>query len=306
MNEDNTACDLCPAGKISGVASSEVRLHQFPTHFSLPPFTTSYPNPIHRYSQCTVCDTGKFAEKEGSVECQFCNTEEVLKGSITAGEGTTSVSGCICPMGKYLNNETSTCDMVPEGVKKTVEGMNVTTLNLEKGSWRTATDSSEVLMCLAEYHCVGGPDPFQQCKEGHTGPLCAVCEDGYASTGSGLTLKCNICEGGDANQTIAIYLSLLSFIIGLAVTATCCCRRKKSNKDDNIGLIGDDSLATSSRSTRGVSSARAEQSVKKIEGVMGVIADVQPYIKIMFSYFQIVGGMSWGECCVRRCSILLN
>ena len=123
--------------------------------------------------------------------------------------------------------------------------------------------------------------------------LCAVCEDGYASTGSGLTLKCNVCEGGDANQTIAIYLSLLSFIIGLAVAATCCCRRKKSDSEDNIGLTGDDSLATSNRSTRGLSTAHVE----KIEDIAGVIADVQPYIKIMFSYFQIVGGMSWGEFC---------
>ncbi|GMI00164.1 hypothetical protein TrLO_g11697 [Triparma laevis f. longispina] len=119
-NEEQTACLSCPAGKISGVAGSE----------------------------CTVCDTGKFAEKEGSVECQLCNTEEVLKGSITAGDGTTSVSGCICPKGKYLNHETSTCDVVFKGVKKTVENMNVTRLNLEKGFWRTATDSSEVLMCL--------------------------------------------------------------------------------------------------------------------------------------------------------------
>ena len=150
-------------------------------------------------------------------------------------------------------------------------------------------------MCLANGHCVGGPDPSQECKEGHTGSLSAVCEDGYASTGSGLTLKCNICEGGDATKTIAIYLSLLSFIIGLAVTVTCCCRRKKLDSEDSVGLTGDDSLAASSRSTRGGSSARAERSVKKIEGIIGVIADVQPYVKIMFSYFQIVGGMSWGE-----------
>ena len=110
-NKEQTACISCPAGKISGLASSEVRLlHQFPTHFSFSPYATSDPNPIRRHSQCTVCDTDKFSEKEGSVECQFCNTEEVLKGSITAGEGTSSVSGCICQMENYLNNETSTCD----------------------------------------------------------------------------------------------------------------------------------------------------------------------------------------------------
>ncbi|GMH53804.1 hypothetical protein TrST_g8087 [Triparma strigata] len=200
-NTEQTECLLCPAGKISGVASSE----------------------------CTVCEIGKFAEREGSVECKFCNTDEVIKGSITAECGTTSKSGCICPAGKYLNNETSTCVTAPEGVKETVEGMNVTTMNLEKGFWRTESGSSDILMCLAEDHCLGGPNPEEQCKEGHIGPLCAVCDDGYASTGGGLTLKCNVCDGGDATQTIAIYLDLLTITVSLAVGITCCCRGRQSN-----------------------------------------------------------------------------
>ncbi|GMH69242.1 hypothetical protein TrST_g1107 [Triparma strigata] len=269
-NTEQTECLLCPAGKISGVAAGE----------------------------CTVCEIGKFAESEGSVECKFCNTEEVVKGSITAESGTTSRSSCICPVRKYLNNETSTCDTVPEGVKDTVEGMNVTTMNLEMGFWRTASDSSVILRCLAEDHCLGGPDPEDQCKEGHTGPLCAVCEDGYASTGSGLTLKCNVCEGGDATQTIAVYLGLFTITVSLAASLACCCGGRKPDQededDDGINLTSADSLAAKNRSKRGQSLALAERAIKKTNGIMSTMAEVQPFIKIMFSYYQIVGGMSWG------------
>ena len=56
-NLEQTDCLSCPAGKISGVASSE----------------------------CTMCETGKYAEGEGNVECSFCDTEEVLKGSMWGG-----------------------------------------------------------------------------------------------------------------------------------------------------------------------------------------------------------------------------
>ena len=83
-NADQTECLLCPAGKISGVASSE----------------------------CAVCEIGKFAENEGSVECKFCNDEDVLKGSTTAGNSTASKSGCICDKGEYENHETATCEKV--------------------------------------------------------------------------------------------------------------------------------------------------------------------------------------------------
>ena len=105
---DQTECIACSAGKISGVASSS----------------------------CTSCEIGKFAEGEGNVECQFCNKNKVLRGSTTAGYGTTSSLGCICPKGEYKNHNIASCEKVGEGVKVDVEGMNVTTLDLKKGYWR--------------------------------------------------------------------------------------------------------------------------------------------------------------------------
>ena len=107
--KEQTKCLECPSGKISGVASSS----------------------------CIVCEQGKFADGKGSVECIFCDNEDVLKGSTTASNGTTSARGCICPSGKYEDHRTRTCETVPEGVKNYVGGMNITMIQLKEGYWRT-------------------------------------------------------------------------------------------------------------------------------------------------------------------------
>ena len=89
-------------------------------------------------------------------------------------------------------------------MQKNVEAMTVVNLNVSKGFWRTDNSSSTVLPCLSPDHCLGGPNPEDQSKEWHEGPLCAVCEDGYASIGSGSFLSCTSCEDGDKNVTIAV------------------------------------------------------------------------------------------------------
>ena len=81
--------------------------------------------------------------------------------------------------------------------------MNITNLDLAEGYWRTNSDSLDILKCLSEDHCVGGSDVNSQCKEGHGGALCAVCQQGYASTGNGPTLKCMKCEGGSEGMRVA-------------------------------------------------------------------------------------------------------
>ena len=248
---DNTECLSCPAGKISGVASSE----------------------------CTACETGKFAEGEGNVECSFCDTEEVLKGSITATNGTSSIQGCICPKGKFKDHEKATCETVPEGVRKDIEGMNVTSQSLEFGYWRTSATSRKVYQCLSPDHCVGGDDIDKQCKEGHQGPKCGVCSDGFASTGSGETLKCNKCEGGNATQTIIIYLSIFATVIVLAVLATCCSKKKK-NDEDEVALTSDDGL-DEGRTNRSMST-RAERTLSRAENVMEGIHEVSAFVQARF------------------------
>ena len=67
---------------------------------------------------------------------------------------------------------------------------------------------------------------------------------------------------------------------------------KPGGENDVINLTSADSLAAGNRSSRRLSSVRAERAVEKANGIMSAIAEVKPFIKIMFSYYQIVGGMS--------------
>ena len=99
-----------------------------------------------------------------------------------------------------------------EGVREDKAGMNVTTLDVKPGFWRTSPASSDVMHCLGEHHCAGGNDPENSCEYGYEGPLCAVCSDGFASVGSGADMHCNVCEGS-AFLTIAVGCSIIALVI---------------------------------------------------------------------------------------------
>ena len=97
--------------------------------------------------------------------------------------------------------------------------MNLTTLNLKKGYWRTTTESLEVLPCLGEHHCAGGAKIDEVCEEGYKGPICAVCVKGYAALGFGADLECNICTGSAA-MTIGLGFGVVGLVI-VSIYAWC-------------------------------------------------------------------------------------
>ena len=68
------------------------------------------------------------------------------------------------------------------------------------------------------------PPPPPAWTARYTGPLCAVCDENYAGTGSGKTLECNFCTG-DATFTIAVYTGgFILVAILLLISYYCCCR----------------------------------------------------------------------------------
>ena len=97
----------------------------------------------------------------------FCDDDEMLIGSTTLQNATTSAISCICSTGDYVELNENTFQKIPEGVEMTVDALTVKNLEDLSGFWRTNASSSVVLPCLAEEHCVGGSDPDKQCKEGH-------------------------------------------------------------------------------------------------------------------------------------------
>ena len=103
-----------------------------------------------------------------------------------------------------------------DGVATDVPGMSVDTLTLENGFWRTNALSTEVLQCLKADHCKGGSDTAAQCADGYTGPLCAVCDAGYAAVGSGETLSCDECTGS-ATASLAAGITFIVLISASAI-----------------------------------------------------------------------------------------
>ena len=168
---------------------------------------------------------------------------------------------------------------VPEGVSDELGGMNVTSLFLEQGYWRTSKDSMEVLPCLSEEHCQGGSVPAENCAEGYTGPLCAVCSEGFAAVGAGADLQCNECTGS-STVTVAVGISVVLLVIG--IFAYRLCKSKGSVNGANAAIDG-----------YGGASDLQTHGSEKIGLVSGLVEKYQPPAKIALSYYQIVCGLSF-------------
>jgi hypothetical protein len=150
-----------------------------------------------------MCENGSYASATAT-SCIVCPPFQV---------GNDDGTGCTSMPGFYADDEGSVLG-APEGVRDDVSGMTATTLDLEKGYWRATESSTEVLPCLTENHCKGGAELSELCSEGYEGPLCAVCMDDYAATGSGADMQCKECTGS-ATATVAAGASVFIVVVGL-------------------------------------------------------------------------------------------
>ncbi|CAM9881399.1 unnamed protein product [Choristocarpus tenellus] len=98
-------------------------------------------------------------------------------------------------------------------LKHTTAGDNVTleTLTIDKGYWRIATNSEEILPCYNADACVGGQTGSSNfCEVGYLGPYCSVCDEKYATT---LAFTCSKCSGTDGDGFLAVATILLGIIV---------------------------------------------------------------------------------------------
>jgi hypothetical protein len=161
---------------------------------------------------------------------------------------------------------------VLEGMSTNVIGMDVPTMTLKEGYWRTSQFSKEILPCLNPDHCVGGSDPTSYCSDGYEGPLCAVCSSGYAAVGSGETLMCNQCTGSQTATVVVGILIIISLLIAAFLyffkNSIPAVKRRFESFDSTI------------------SSSSTFQKIKEL-------GKYQPIFKIVFAYFQVVGGLGF-------------
>jgi hypothetical protein len=52
-------------------------------------------------------------------------------------------------------------------------------VEVKEGYWRQCQTCHIVESCRLTDVCYGGDDVITQCREGHTGPLCNLCQDNY-------------------------------------------------------------------------------------------------------------------------------
>ena len=170
--------------------------------------TTEEPCPAGRFSNfgagtCTECGPAAIAPDPSSPSCLACDANQVANANRTE---------CVCQQGFYTGLVANEATPVPKGVSPDTPGMTLQTLDLLPGHYRTNSNSTEILPCLNEDHCVGGSDPSSYCAEGYTGPLCAVCSSGYAAIGAGESLSCNQCSGS-STATVAVGVLLIVFLL---------------------------------------------------------------------------------------------
>ncbi|GMI06912.1 hypothetical protein TrLO_g13169 [Triparma laevis f. longispina] len=143
--------------------------------------------------------------------------------STTSSVGSFSESTCNCPSGKFDDLQ-GTCIKVTDGMSEETPGMNLTTINVKQGFWRTNSKSTDVRECLIPEACVGG-NSTNYCRSGHEGPYCAVCATDYFEDPFGL---CKTCD----TTTLDIILTvdaLLTIIVVLCTTYKI--RKKLKNRE---------------------------------------------------------------------------
>ncbi|GMI50399.1 hypothetical protein ScalyP_jg12093, partial [Parmales sp. scaly parma] len=62
--------------------------------------------------------------------------------------------------------------------------MDLFSLVLQGGWFRTSNSSLDIRQCPLEEQCLGGDEPQKSCLEGSTGPYCQVCDDGFSGIGT--------------------------------------------------------------------------------------------------------------------------
>ena len=133
----------------------------------------------------------------------------------------TSRSACItCPYGKVslkdnLEHEVTSCSSCPFPSNECYANV----VDLREGTWRASNYSQIVAFCPLPDGCGGGTSYGEMsCTEGHLGPLCATCKDGYY-LGSNLDGfgKCLPCSGAGSVSSSQIFCIFLLILLAVAI-----------------------------------------------------------------------------------------
>eukprot|EP01138_Halocafeteria_seosinensis_P000897 gb/GECG01000920.1/.p1 GENE.gb/GECG01000920.1/~~gb/GECG01000920.1/.p1 ORF type:complete len:1250 (+),score=102.82 gb/GECG01000920.1/:1-3750(+) len=145
----------------------------------------------HVGSHCVPCEEGRFQPEPSNIEqCPLCPSDQFS----TPGSKRCypcPVSGFKCVKGKLLMEDGFWCEVCSSNSETGASNETVRRLILSR---LQSFGDIQMHRCNPEKACVINQTRFlTECKRGHKGPLCSVCEDGYVKT-DGTCLVCNQSE----------------------------------------------------------------------------------------------------------------
>jgi len=230
-------CTECPKGKylpFGGGESLNDCLNTPLGEFSLIGSGYSTKCPQGKYSsninswECLNCAPGKFTDKEGTINCKNCppNSEQTLEKN-----------NWYCLEGSYevITNTSRDCITCPMNTLCPIN-TKIETIQLQPGYWRSNSKSLNIIPCRKKAYCIGGYDNVSHlnCKEGHYGPVCDSCVQGWAKISGGICVKCPEKDKG-LNYFISIgFVLVLSIIITMLIRTA---NPADNKKDEFSGVL---------------------------------------------------------------------
>ena len=151
-------------------------------------------------SDCFQCPTDTYSSLFGRTsraDCFACPDDSTTNGR----DGNANKSSCICKSGFYQDNGSDSCLPCPlPGSNCSKAGSTLSTLRAAPGYFRSSNSSLEFIKCLVPSDCPGGL-VHEQCRSGHTGMLCAVCEKNFVR-------RDGVCSTCDTSNAAVGFLSL--------------------------------------------------------------------------------------------------
>ncbi|KAK3266922.1 hypothetical protein CYMTET_24482 [Cymbomonas tetramitiformis] len=163
-------------------------------------------------SRCTPCPSGAFHNASTGI-CAPCP-----RGSVSRVEGATACEWCRdigAALYQSLEGQ-SACLLCPEGADCS-DGYSVVG---SSGYWRDSDIRDQFYQCDKESLCTGESQVYSGpgCLEGHTGPLCMVCEQGYQRTDPFTRTECERCGAHQRTsrlQWVVLFCTVLPCFLGV-------------------------------------------------------------------------------------------
>ena len=208
-------CKDCATGTYSLSGSSNC-IHCLPGKFTSNMMST----------QCEDCPVGRFSGELGSILCKQCTLD---------AEQNFEKTKCVCSSGTYtLNISNINCKACPTEFN-CLKGDTLKSIKLKKNYWRHSDNTVETYKCKNIFACNGGEifnSSNDLCNEGHEGPICDVCKQGWAKD-DGVCLKCPENTGRTIGLTVVIPIVCTLIIVFLIKTAN----PSENKKEEVNGVV---------------------------------------------------------------------